>query len=79
MEQAIFLKKERQELAKGCYFDFCGFSKTLPYHSFGPAIRQDYVLHVVMEGKGTYHVKEQQYQLQKGDLFLIRPGDSTFY
>lgn len=60
MEQAIFLKKERQELAKGCYFDFCGFSKTLPYHSFGPAIRQDYVLHVVMEGKGTYHVKEQQ-------------------
>ena len=79
MEQAIFLKKEHQQVKKELDFDFCGFSKTLPYHSFGPAIRQDYVLHVVMEGKGTYHVKEQQYHLKKGDLFLIRPGDSTFY
>lgn len=79
MEQALFLKKEHQQVKKELHFDFCGFSKTLPYHSFGPAIRQDYVLHVVMEGKGTYHVKEQQYHLKKGDLFLIRPGDSTFY
>lgn len=79
MEQAIFLKKEHQQIEKELYFEFCGFSKTLPYHSFGPAIRQDYVLHVVMEGKGTYSVKERQYPLKKGDLFLIRPGDSTFY
>src|SRR5699024_7521920 len=60
-------------------FDFCGFSKTLPFHSFGPAIRQDFILHVIMEGKGTYHVREQRYELKKGDLFLIRPGESTFY
>ncbi|WP_165038030.1 AraC family transcriptional regulator [Enterococcus sp. ZJ1622] len=79
MEQAIFLKKEHQQLDKKLYFDFCGFSKTLPFHSFGPAIRQDYILHIVMEGKGTYHVKNKQYHLKKGDLFLIRPGDSTFY
>ena len=51
----------------------------MPFHSFGPAIRNDYILHVVMEGKGSYHVKNQQFQLKKGDLFLIRPGDSTFY
>lgn len=61
------------------HFDFCGISKTLPFHSFGPAIRQNYILHIVMEGKGTYQVKNQQYHLKKGDLFLIRPGDSTFY
>ncbi len=79
MEQAIFLKKEQQQVKKELYFDFCGFSKTLPLHSFGPAVRQDFILHVVMEGKGTYHVREQQYQLKKGDIFLIRPGDSTFY
>ncbi|MEY8445931.1 AraC family transcriptional regulator [Enterococcus ratti] len=79
MEQAIFLKKAQQKIVKELYFCFCGFSKTMPYHSFGPAIRQSYVLHVVIEGKGTYHVKEQRYHLQKGDLFLIRPGESTFY
>lgn len=79
MEQSIFLKKEHQQVEKELYFDFCGFSKTMPFHSFGPAIRNDYILHIVMEGKGSYHVKNQQFQLKKGDLFLIRPGDSTFY
>ncbi|MGM9903384.1 AraC-like ligand binding domain-containing protein [Enterococcus sp. 10A9_DIV0425] len=79
MEKAIFLKNEHQPVSQELYFDFCGFSKTLPFHSFGPAIRQDYILHIVMEGKGIYRVKNQQYHLKKGDLFLIRPGDSTFY
>ncbi|WP_122646486.1 AraC family transcriptional regulator [Enterococcus mediterraneensis] len=79
MEQSIFLKKEPQQLEKELYFDFCGFSKTMPFHSFGPAIRNNYILHIVMEGKGSYHVKNQQFQLKKGDLFLIRPGDSNFY
>lgn len=31
-----------------------------------------------MEGKGSYHVKINNSNW-KGDLFLIRPGDSTFY
>lgn len=79
MEQVIFLKKEQHLLRTDFHFDFCGISKTLPFHAFGPAIRQNYILHVVMEGRGTYQVKDQQYHLQKGDLFLIRPGDSTFY
>lgn len=79
MEQAIFLKKEQHQLKTDLHFDFCGISKTLPFHSFGPAIRQNYILHIVMEGKGTYQVKNQHYQLKKGDVFLIRPGDSTFY
>ncbi|MGM0169434.1 AraC-like ligand binding domain-containing protein [Enterococcus sp. AZ135] len=79
MEQTIFLKKEQHQLKTDLHFDFCGISKTLPFHAFGPAIRQNYILHVVMEGKGTYQVKNRQYHLKKGDLFLIRPGDSTFY
>ena len=79
MEQTIFLKKEQHHLETDLHFDFCGISKTLPFHAFGPAIRQNYILHIVMEGKGTYQVKNQQYHLKKGDLFLIRPGDSTFY
>jgi len=79
MEQTIFLKKEQHQLKTDLHFDFCGISKTLPFHSFGPAIRQNYILHIIMEGKGTYQVKNQQYHLKKGDLFLIRPGDSTFY
>ena len=60
MEQAIFLKKEQRQLKTDLHFDYCGISKTLPFHAFGPAIRQNYTLHIVMEGKGTYQVKNQQ-------------------
>ncbi|MGG5319053.1 helix-turn-helix domain-containing protein [Enterococcus sp. AZ072] len=79
MEQALFLKKGQHYLSGDLQFQFCGISRTLPYHSFGPAIRECFVLHVVLEGKGTYHVKDQKFQLRKGDLFLIRPGLTTFY
>ena len=79
MEQTIFLKKKQHYIQTDLHFDFFGISKTLHFHSFGPAVRQNYILHVVMEGKGTYHVKNHHYHLKKGDLFLIRPGDSTFY
>lgn len=79
MEQALFFKKEEHYLSSQLYFDFCGFSKTFPFHSFGPAIREEFILHIVIDGKGTYYVKDQQFQLKKGDLFLIRPGDTTFY
>ncbi|MFV0558838.1 MAG: helix-turn-helix domain-containing protein [Enterococcus sp.] len=79
MEKAIYFRKEQRYLSSELYFLFCGVSQTLPFHSFGPAIRENYILHIVLEGKGVYFVKEQQYHLKKGDIFLIRPGETTFY
>ncbi|PHE52840.1 AraC family transcriptional regulator, partial [Bacillus toyonensis] len=79
MEQAIFMKKEQHHFSSEFYFDFCGFSKTLPFHTFGPAVRNSYIIHVVLDGKGTYYVKDEKYSLKKGSIFLIPPGESTFY
>lgn len=79
MEQAIFIKKEQQYFSNELYFDFCGFSKTMPFHAFGPAVRNSYIIHIVLDGKGTYHIKDEKYSLKKGDIFLIPPGNSTFY
>ncbi|MGR3777133.1 AraC family transcriptional regulator [Bacillus paramycoides] len=79
MEQAIFIKKEQHYFSSELYFDFCGFSKTLPLHAFGPAVRNSYIIHVVLDGKGAYHVKDKKYSLKKGNVFLIPPGESTFY
>lgn len=79
MEQTVFLRKEHHFLSSELYFNFCGFSKTMPFHSFGPAIRQHFVLHIILDGEGVYSVNQQKYHLKKGDLFLIRPGDQTFY
>lgn len=79
MEQAIFSVLPQRTIQASLQFEFCGFSKTLDHHSFGPAVRDLYILHLVLDGEGMYTVKNKQYSLKKGDFFLIRPHDTTFY
>lgn len=50
-----------------------------PSHSFGPAIRHHYLLHYILNGKGKYYVNNKCYELQRGEAFLICPGESTYY
>lgn len=48
-------------------------------HGFGPAIREFYLLHYVISGKGTFTCKNGSYQLSKGDIFIIRPYEMNYY
>lgn len=79
MENSLYLVKEPNTHLRDCYFNFCGYSKTEPRHSFGPAIREQYLIHIVLEGEGYYSINEQKYYLKKGQGFVIPPGVSTFY
>ncbi|MBU5593694.1 AraC family transcriptional regulator [Amphibacillus sp. MSJ-3] len=79
MEESIFLIKNPLNLHTDCYFSYCGFAKTEPRHSFGPAIREQYLIHIILEGEGYYSVKNQKYSLKKGQGFVIPPNISTFY
>lgn len=54
-----------------------GYEKCLPEHSFGPQVREYYVLHYILEGSGTYTFKNSIYSLTKDDFFLIKPQDSA--
>lgn len=47
--------------------------------SFGPAVRDCYLLHYVLSGKGKFRNKRGEYSLSEGQLFLIRPGEITYY
>lgn len=58
---------------------FCGYERCEPGHSFGPAVRPHYLLHVVLSGKGIYQKDGVTYHLKKGSAFLIPPMESTFY
>lgn len=58
---------------------FCGYAQCEPLHSFGPAVRPNYIIHYILDGKGYYRVGEQRYDLSKGQGFLIEPEVSTFY
>lgn len=59
--------------------DFYGYEDCLPDQFFGPAIRENYVLHFITEGKGYLEYKDQKIPLQKGDIFLLIPGEVTYY
>lgn len=57
----------------------CGREQCAPLHSFGPAVRTHYLIHVVLDGKGQYYESGKVHSLKKGDVFLICPGTSTYY
>jgi len=58
---------------------FCGSEDCQPGHSFGPAVRPHYLLHIITEGCGHFTRNDHVYELKKGDAFLIVPLESTFY
>lgn len=61
------------------YLCYCGLEKCTPLHSFGPAIRPNYLLHYVLDGKGYYYVNDHKYTVTKNQGFLICPNVVTFY
>ena len=56
-----------------------GEEKCAPEHTFGPAVRQHFLFHYILEGKGKYFFADKTYKLKKGEGFLIFPDDITTY
>ncbi len=56
-----------------------GYENCVPGHSYGPAVRSVYLIHIILKGKGTFMVNQQTFQLGAGDGFLIYPEMQTFY
>lgn len=56
-----------------------GYEKCGASHSFGPVIRDFYVLHFLISGKGEYHIRDRVFHLSKGDCFLVVPNEKMFY
>ena len=48
-----------------------GWEKCEPLHSFGPYIRNHYLFHYVISGKGVLKANEQEYAISAGSGFLI--------
>lgn len=68
-------KKEFVDL----FLSFCGIEKCTPCHYFGPAVRNTFLIHYIISGKGSYTVNNKTYNLKENDGFLIWPGDVTYY
>lgn len=57
----------------------CGTEACEKGHSFGPAIRDYYLIHYVLKGKGKFEVGGKTYYLEQGMGFLIEPEILTYY
>ena len=58
---------------------FIGEQRCKPKHSFGPYIRQHFLIHIVLSGKGQLTDKYGTHKIGAGELFIIRPGETTVY
>lgn len=78
MEDACVLELSDRKFSD-LYLCFCGYAKCEPLHSFGPAVRSNYLIHYILEGKGRYQAGGRWYGLKAGQGFLIEPGMPIFY
>ncbi len=56
-----------------------GYETCPPGHSFGPAVRDHFLLHFVRAGKGVFSAENRAYTLAAGEGFLISPERVTAY
>lgn len=61
-----------------------GYEKCDPLHSFGPFVRNHYLFHYIISGKGTLHSDDAKhntnfFHLTSDQGFLIEPGFSNLY
>ena len=81
LEYSDFLResKGRFGTVAGISLDFCGFEHCLPRHSYGPNVRNNYVIHAVISGKGILDYSGKRWESREGQIFLLFPGEETTY
>lgn len=57
----------------------CGWEICRPNHSYGPAIRDHFLIHFVVDGQGKLCIDDKVYEIKKNEGFLICPDDITYY
>lgn len=58
----------------GLYVYEAGWEKHRPGDRYGPAIRDFFFLHLILQGKGTLTLGETSHPLNEGDVFLLPAG-----
>lgn len=56
-----------------------GTERCKPLHSFGPAVRDHWLLHYVVSGKGIFLRDGEINHVNTGEFFIIPPFCETFY
>ncbi|QGQ97598.1 AraC family transcriptional regulator [Paenibacillus psychroresistens] len=66
-------------LELGFNLHYCGTEQCVPSHSYGPAMRDHYLLHYVVSGTGIFSTTDCEYRLKPGDSFCMFPNRPVSY
>ncbi len=58
---------------------YCGISSCREGYSWGPAVREHFLLHYILEGEGILKVGGKEYRLVKNQGFLLCPNELSHY
>lgn len=56
-----------------------GYQRCDALYQWGPGIRNHYLIHYIISGKGTYRVSGTTHSLSAGDCFLVYPNTEVTY
>ena len=71
------MKLERRTAS--LYVQNTGCQQCPPCYGWGPGVRNHFLLHHVLSGKGVYLCREERYELSAGDTFLVYPDTTIHY
>ena len=57
----------------------CGLQSCEKGYSWGPGVRDHYLIHYVAAGRGTYVVSGITHEVKSGDIFLAKPSQLITY
>lgn len=76
MEHSIIIKDEGFSDLNPVQFGYENCNKS---HSFGPAIRTHWLIHYVISGFGIFKIRDKEYNVKPGEMFVIPPYIETYY
>ena len=78
MENLNVLKLEHQ-IFSDFYLCYCGYGSCQPLQHFGPAVRPNYLIYFITDGKGIFQSGDNKFSLHAGEGFIIRPNQQAFF
>ncbi len=56
-----------------------GEQRCPPHHSYGPAVRNYWLLHYIISGKGIFEKNGRRISVKERQCFVIKPYETTYY
>ncbi len=78
MSEKHSFKQKYNDSVELCIYN-CGWQKCEKNYAWGPGVRDHYLVHYIISGKGKYEINGQTRELKAGDLFFARPGELVSY